>query len=206
MICSPHFIWLHFPKTAGTKIEFLFQRYFSHIEEITQDPVGLQFDPTIAWHDSLIQRSRRDPGFAIGKRTIICSFRKLPAWLMSRYNFEIQRNPQLPVNPQILLEGKFMTGRGAIKHADFVLNKYLPHEILETREVLFIRAEHFKEDFQHVFGRFIDITVIPDKEYEFKVNVSKNFIPEPVIHQLIHSDTVYRNCPEWNEIEHMVYK
>ena len=103
MIYSNNFVWLHFPKCAGTKIENLFRTYYSHDKGIHQDIVETRIDPLATWHDTIESREKRDPGFILGDRTIICSFRRLPAWLESRYSYEVRRSPQLDHRPKLLL-------------------------------------------------------------------------------------------------------
>src|SRR5436190_17091988 len=106
MIYHQKFVWLHFPKCAGSKIEQLFGTYFSNEKSLVQDVIKPESDFTVSWHDAVSDREARDPTFKLGERFVICSFRKLPYWLESRYNFEAQRNPHLPHRPELLPEGK----------------------------------------------------------------------------------------------------
>ena len=53
MIYNKEFIWLHFPKAAGTKVEQIFERYYSSDSSIHQDDIKqLRPDGTAPWHDS----------------------------------------------------------------------------------------------------------------------------------------------------------
>src|SRR5215211_1142207 len=116
MIYADDFVWLHFPKCAGTKIERLFKTYYSSDKRIFQDTVDPKIDPQATWHDSVSDREKRNPHFTLGKRIIICSFRRLPSWLESRYSFEVQRSPELNHRPELLLEGKFLEHGGYQNH------------------------------------------------------------------------------------------
>ena len=137
MIYSDNFLWLHFPKCAGTKIEHLFSKYYSHDRGIYQDIVDPSLHPDASWHDSIADREARDQAFSLGERIVICSFRRLPTWLQSRYSFEHGRSPQLDHRPELLLEGKFLEPNGVVNHADLYAKKYLPEGILYSGKVRF---------------------------------------------------------------------
>jgi hypothetical protein len=206
MIYSKDFVWLHFPKCAGTKIERLFATYFSNEKEITQDLIGPQRKLPVLWHDSIAQREARDPGFVLGDRTVICSIRRLPSWLVSRYNFEYKRSPQLDYRPERLLVGRFLEQHGRENHADSYARKYLPMSILESGEVRFIRTEYFEDDFKSVFGDYIDISRIPDREFSKKENVTENNVPLDIRNKLDKNRKIlYGVCPYWKMVEDVAY-
>ena len=206
MIYSDDFVWLHFPKCAGTKIENLFRTYYSNDKRIFQDTVDPKIDPLATWHDSISDREKRDPNFILGDRIIICSFRRLPTWLESRYSFEFRRSPQLDHSPELLLEGKFLEQGGHSNHADFYPKKYLPEAILRSDKVKFIRTEYFETDFKRVFGEFIDVTIIPDWEFNKRVNVSESAVPDKIRRKLFQNQQeVYENCPYWKTVQRIAY-
>jgi hypothetical protein len=207
MIYSNNFVWLHFPKCAGTKIENLFRTYYSHDKGIHQDIVETRIDPLATWHDTIASREKRNPDFTLADRTIICSFRRLPPWLESRYSDEVRRSPQLDHRPELLLEAKFLEQGGRLNHADFYARKYVPKSILGSDKLKFIRTENFESDFKRIFGEFIDVTVIPDWEFSKRVNVSnKNVVPEKVRNKLFqNSQEVYEKCPYWKAVEDIAY-
>lgn len=206
MIYSDDFVWLHFPKCAGTKIADLFRTYYSRDKRIFQDPIDPIIDPEGSWHDAVIDREQRDPHFVLGARTLICSFRRLPKWLDSRYSFEVQRSPHLRHHPELLLEGKFLEQGGDENHADTYPIKYLPEGILTSNQVRFIRTEHFESDFKRVFGEFLDVTVIPSWEFLKRVNTSKSAVPEKIRKELFQSQIVYERCPYWKAVENIAYR
>lgn len=206
MIYSDDFVWVHFPKCAGTKIENLFRAYYSADKGIIQDIVDPKKDPTATWHDSISQREKRDPNFILGNRIIICSFRRLPAWLESRYSFEVQRSPQLSHRPELLLEGKFLELGGFQNHADFYAKYYVPESMLRSDKIRFIRTEYFESDFKRVFGEFLDITVIPDFEFSKRVNTSESAVPEKFRKQLLQNQPeLFEKCPYWKAVEDIAY-
>ena len=206
MIYSDEFVWLHFPKCAGTKIENLFKTYYSTEKRIFQDKVDPRIDPQATWHDTITVREKRNPDFVLGDRVVVCSFRRLPAWLESRYSFEVKRSPQLNHRPELLLEGKFLEQSGFLNNADYYVKQYLPEGILRSGKIRFIRTEHFEEDFRRVFGEFLDVTVIPDGEFSKRVNVSKSIVPEDIRQQLLQNpQRVYGHCPYWKIVEDFAF-
>ena len=206
MIYNEKFVWLHFPKCAGTKIEHLFAEYFSNQAGLFQDHFTIDKDPSVSWHDSIADRKKRDHSFEPGSRIIVCSFRRLANWLESRYNFEYLRSPKLPHRPEQLLEGRFLESTGYNNHADYYVKKYLPEEVLGTGRVRFLRTEFFESDFKSIFGDYMDISIIPDEKFKKKVNVSKTCLPDDIREQLyVKSRNIYEACPYWQRVEALAY-
>jgi len=206
MIYNNDFIWLHFPKCAGTKIEKLFTRYLAKQKGIHMDTIDIRVNPDVSWHDSIEDRINRDPTFLVGSRAIICPFRKLPKWLESRFNFEVMRNPALSHNPAFLLEGKFLESNGYKNHADYYVRKYLPETILGSEKIRFLRTEFFEADFKEIFSDYLDISSIPDHEYKKTENASKSFLPAKIKQQLSDNITeLYNQCPYWKHVEEIAY-
>jgi hypothetical protein len=205
MIYSENFVWLHFPRCAGTKIEQLFRKYYSHDKRISQDIVDPKLDQFISWHDSIAEREARDRAFSLADRVVICSFRQLPAWLESRYNFEHNRSPHLNHQPEQLLDGKFLEQDGGVSQADWYAKKYLPEAILYLGKVRFIRTEYFEFDFKLVFREFLDVSRIPDWEFSDKVNVSSSALPIDIRKRIFDGQGVYANCPYWKIVEDVAY-
>ncbi len=204
MIYNDKFVWLHFPKCAGSQVERLFSKYFSEDKSIFQDPVGLKLDPTLSWHNSIKQREKNDPKFKLGDRIIICSFRKLPSWLESRYNYEYKRSPHLLHRPELVLQGKFHMSNGEEGYADNLIKKYLPKKILDTGKVRFLRTEFFESDFRTIFGEFLDLSTIPDDEYQQKTNRSSSSLPSH-IKEMLYNNKIYDTSPLWKSVEKIVY-
>ncbi len=206
MIYNEEFVWLHFPKCAGTKVEQLFSRYLCKQGGVTLDSTNINVDPLVTWHDSIAEREDRDPGFKLGDRTVVCSIRRLPSWLISRYDFEFQRSPKLPHVPGKLLEGRFLEATGFENHADYYVKKYLPETLLKSGKVRFLRTEFFESDFKSIFGGFLDISKIPDSEYQRSVNASKSYLPMEIKREIqSSSEKIYDKCPCWRKVEGFVY-
>ena len=207
MIYSDEFVWLHFPKCAGTKIEKLFMRYYSNDERIYQDKLDRKNDTQATWHDSVALREKRDPNFLLKNRVVICSFRMLLPWLESRYSFEVRRSPHLNHRPELLLEGKFLERRGNLNHADDYAKKYIPENFMKSNNIKFIRTECFESDFKETFGRYLDISRIPGWEFKKKVNTSTSAVPAEILKKLYQNQQmVYENCPYWKAVESIAYQ
>ncbi len=206
MIYTDKFVWIHLPKCAGSKTEQLFRTYFTEEDGVFQDIVNPNVDPSISWHDTIAEREARDTEFKLGGRTVICQFRRLPAWLESKFNFEVARNPKIAPSPELLLEGKFPESSGHMNHVDVYVNKWLPPSILNSQNLRFIRTEHFKSDFKSAFGDFIDISRIPELEYDQRVNTSTSALPSEIKHKLVSNKReLYKSCPRWSLVEEMAY-
>jgi hypothetical protein len=207
MIWNQDFVWIHFPKCAGTRTASLFRRYIHDRPDIHQDIEDIALDPRASWHDSLAQRERRDPSFVTGTRQVICPIRRLPGWLESRYNFEVARNPQLDHRPERLLTGRFLHASGSEGHADAVLRRYLPPALLAAGRVVFLRTEFFADDFRRVFAPFVDVERIPQEEFAVRENAAPGRLPPEIRQCLWHdNDALYEHCPRWREVERLAYE
>lgn len=204
MIYNDKFVWLHFPKCAGTKIENIFNTYFSNQVNLHLDPVGVKNDPTIGWHDSISEREAKNKGFKLGGRDVVVSVRRLPSWLVSRFCFELKRSPGLPHNKQNLLEGRFLEANGYENNADYYMHKYIPEQIFASNKVLFLRTEFFEEDFKAIFSNYVDIDIIPNDVYRTHVNSSESCLPVEFVKKINSSD-YSEAAPYWCKVEKMAY-
>lgn len=205
MIYNDEFVWVHFPKCAGVKVEILFSTYLSAEPGLFQDKLDPETDKAFSWHDSVAEREARNPSFTLGDRIVICSIRKLPSWLESRYNYEYERDPKKQHNPELLLEGKFLEQPGYVNHADVYIRKYLPQSLLSTGKVRFLRTEYFGEDFIGLFSNYVNVEAIPRDEYARRANSSANHLPAEILSRLRSSQDVYASCPEWRAVEELAY-
>lgn len=201
MIYNDSFVWLHFPKNAGTKIEQIFDKYFFLDNSIVRDDLSLGDGH---WHDSIEERERRDSGFRLANRDVIVCVRRLPNWLVSRYNYEVARSPHLEHDPLKLLEGNFLEANGFQNHADYYIKKYV--EGVPEKRLRFIRVENFKEDFLNVFGCYLDLSALPHEEISQRANVSKGYLTDDFLSVLDQNvDKIYENCPRWYELDKKIY-
>lgn len=201
MIYNDDFVWLHFPKNAGTKVEKLFARYYADDRSIVQDDLSLKDGH---WHHSIREREKKDAGFSLGERQIIVCTRRLPSWLISRYSFEVDRTPDLPHDPELLFEGRFYERGGYLNHADNYVNRYVNE--VDPARVRFIRVESFRDDFLAVFGDYIDTDRIPKREFDSRVNTSGRVLAKSFETRLLaEGESLYRHCPNWHRFELDVY-
>ncbi len=207
MIYNENFVWLHFPKCAGNTIENLFRMYFGNDSTIFQDAIDQNSGTIPKWHDSIAKREAEDKTFSLGDRIVVCSFRQLPSWLISRYNYEVERNPGLPHRAESLIEGRFYEQSGFENHADYYARWYLPENILEHNDVRWIRTEFFEMDFKAAFADLIDLSRIPSDAYRMRSNVSISRVPQRVRDVLFAGDrSVYAKCPYWSSLEDFAYR
>jgi hypothetical protein len=163
-------------------------------------------DPSVFLHESVADQEGRSFLFQLGERTIICSFRRLPSWLKSRYSFEYQRSPHLPHIPERLLEDRCLETDGTLSHAEYYVHKYLPDDILTSNPVRFLRTEYFETDFKTIFGEFLNIFHISDSKFSRKVNVSQKYLPRIIKKKLYKSpEQIYSHCPSWQKIKALTY-
>lgn len=204
MIYNDKFIWLHFPKCAGTKVENIFEKYFENVIGLHADPVGLKKDPAVEWHDSISDREKKNLNFTLGNRDIILPVRHLSSWLVSRFCYEVKRSPNLKHDKMKLLQAKFLEVDGYENSADFYMKKFLPENLLATNRVRFLRTEFFEKDFKTIFSDYLDISSIPENEYKSGVNVSEKCLPLEFIEELkaVNFQTI---APYWSKIESMAY-
>lgn len=205
MIYSDQFVWLHFPKMAGSAVERIFRAHFRHDRSIVRDRVSplmvrLRLAEPI-WHDSVAERESRRPSFSAAGKTVICGLRRLPDWLYSRHMFEVQRSPALPHRIDRLIEGRFLEHTGAIGFADDYMRKYLPPDLLSSGVVRIIRVDNFRADFRAAFRDFIDVDGIPEQDF-FRVR-NKTRSSDALARETISSNLrrIYDSCPYWAEVE-----
>jgi hypothetical protein len=144
MIVSADFIWLHFPKCAGHAVEHALRRALRGRRDVAFDK-RLPHHP--GWHDSVADRTKREVGFDPGGRAVICGFRRLPYWMLSRVHFEASRPPYLCATREMLCRGEFPQANGQVGRADQHALHYDSSGVDR-----WIRTEHLAEDFERHFG------------------------------------------------------
>lgn len=121
MIVGPNFVWLHFPKCAGSAVEAALRRIFAGRDDIHFDDI----DPNnVIWHQNLAQRRQYDPSFNPSGKLVIACFRRLPEWVLSRVHFEAQRPPHYVASRSMVLRGESYNQNGSIGRADDVLELF----------------------------------------------------------------------------------
>jgi hypothetical protein len=187
MIEGISFIWLHFPKCAGTATEAALRKLYFGLPGYRFDEI----DPAnVIWHETIAQRINRDPSFIPGQRMVVCNFRRLPFWIISRVRFEESRPPHHAATREMMLSGRFFKNTGEINHAD-------NHVRLYGDEVhTWIRTECLSEDFARAFGVRGDLQ-----------RANETIGPPDVRFRLSEADIerLYEACPLWADLERKLY-
>ncbi|MGD9544410.1 MAG: hypothetical protein AB7F41_12075 [Methylocystis sp.] len=198
MIIGERFVWLHFPKCAGTEVEGVLRSHFADNSKLLFDSID---NKSSHWHDSITDRQKRDPSFQLEGREVLCCFRRLPYWLLSRIYFEKARSPDLVVTREMFLKGEFFESSKHKGKADQYAKKYT-----NTPVARWIRTENLVDDFKSVFSQFIDIGNIADTEFVNRNSRRIAYIPD-ISFYFTTTDLrgLYDSNPVWAEIEKNIY-
>lgn len=190
MIIGEKFVWLHFPKCAGSTVHEIFR--LNNFPDIQIDIDNVQIDPSVKWHDNIKQREKRECISLAGK-DVIMNCRRLPEWILSRIFFEEKRSPQFKHNKENFLNGSFYEANGKINTADTYLKKYRWKSIKK-----WIRVEAFESDFIDIFSQYIGGQI-----NHLNVSVNKNIYNKNILEYYNEHDMgqLYCRNPEWKEME-----
>jgi len=140
VIIGPDFIWLHFPKTGGSATEAVLRTL---LPDATFDPI----DPSaVIWHHLIRDRLQYDPTFSPEGKRIICGFRRLPHWLLSRVHFEASWPPHRLVTRAMLVEGRLFEHDGTVTSPDVYARAFTSYPVDD-----WIRAENAADDIATAF-------------------------------------------------------
>jgi hypothetical protein len=196
MIIGNDFVWLHFPKCAGTFTERL-------LHKVVPPGLGVQFDPidpaNVIWHQNYFQRENYLRQSLSGK-DVICNFRRLPSWIISRIKYEQERSGQV-VSKEAYSKGFFFEQNGTENHADNYVREYTKKTVSN-----WLRVEYLHEDFINVFSKYFDLeNKCVSEIFMNKVNASgwdgnicKWFDKEDL-------KILYESCPKWAALELELY-
>jgi hypothetical protein len=196
MIIGTDFVWLHFPKCAGTFTEKLIRSIDDGTNNIEYDPI----DPgNVIWHQNIPERENVT-GKILREKAIISNFRRLPFWVISRIQFEKNRSG-FEVSRDLYRMGCFLERTGSINLADRYLQKYgIP---LVNH---WIRVEYLKEDFSQVFSKFLSYDF---NRYEnfFARKINASGWEGGVKDWFDYEDLValYSSNPNWARLENRLY-
>ncbi|HEY3695422.1 hypothetical protein [Phenylobacterium sp.] len=142
MIVGGKFVWLHFPKCAGHAVE-------QALKSVLRRDRAAAFDAPDreGWHDSPRDRRRREADPQLSDRTVICGFRRLPFWMLSRAHYEASRPPYQCVTRAMFCRGEYFHQNGQVGKADDHALYYGEADVER-----WIRTEHLPEDFERSFG------------------------------------------------------
>lgn len=189
MIEHEKFVYIHFPKTAGSKVG----------EILTSIPGAIR-NPE-HHHYSIEDRKRADPNWEVGDRTVVIGFRRLPSWLLSRYSFEAYRTPDRNQEPQLLETGRFIEENGVQGYADWYAIQWISPDVYKGYNIKFLRQEYLAQDFKAIFSDVIDTSTI---DLGSKINSVKPDI-EGASMIALNQANIYRNCPYWAGLEFIIY-
>lgn len=195
MIRGKDFIWLHFPKCAGSFTENLLRRYFESNQDILFDTIDYS---NVIWHQNC-QKRERAFGIELPDENIVCNIRRLPYWIISRVLFEKNRS-EVSLPRAYLLNGYLLESDGLIAHADNYINTYTQRPVRH-----WIRQEQIKTDFYSAFSNYLDVSLIPVNEFDQFINSLeydheiKNWFS---YYEMKH---LYKSCPKWTQLELLIY-
>lgn len=171
-------------------------KYFSKNPEILFDKI----DPAhMIWHENVPEREKRT-GLNLQDKMVICNFRRLPSWIISRIQFEEKRSSQKTAREHYIT-GRFHEESGFLNCADYYVKKYTASPVRN-----WIRTEFIQEDFEDAFSPFLDLSRINlSGEFQRKSNVTsyernlrKWFNREDL-------ELLYSSCPLWRDLELRLY-
>lgn len=196
MIIGTSFVWLHFPKCAGTTTAFTLLQNFNADSSIAFDATG-KGDPI--WHDTVAERERRSNVSLRGKN-ILANIRRLPAYVVSKIHYTESLNPEINHAQEHFVTGQFMESNGFSNSADNLLKHYEANNVEQ-----WLRTEHLQEDFVSVFSRYLnlegkDLSALSQKinANDYTEDLAKRYSRQEL-------ERLYRNCPLWAELERRVY-
>src|SRR6266568_4446760 len=96
MIVGPRFIWLHFPKCAGSTVANVLHSLAADRSDVHCDKVVATSDLSqVIWHQNVRERRKWDTTFVSDGKEIVANFRRLPDWVLSKIHFAARLVPQL---------------------------------------------------------------------------------------------------------------
>lgn len=194
MIIGPDFVWLHFPKCAGTTLDLALRDLLAGRPGITFDEVDHQSG---YWHHTIAERKRADQSFDPSGKRIISCIRRLPSWLMSLVLFEAERNPRHIPTREMIVRGQCYNG-SEVNQADFFM------DLFSGDVNQWIRIEHLALDVATAFN--LDLIDVSEALERHRTNVATTHIRDIAFWFTDHDlATLYDNNPAWASVETRVY-
>jgi len=192
MIIGKDWIWLHFPKNGGSSAQALLKKNFQNDPEVTFDEINPE---KIIWHENIPKRMNRDPSADLSGKRVVCIFRRLPDWILSRVHFEASRPPHHTATREMIEAGQFFNNNGSKGLADrvFVTFNTPPVDV-------WVRLENMHQGFEEFFSRRLD-------PLEKKRNENRNGYIREIDFWFTKEqlENLYHANPLWAEAEKKVY-
>lgn len=196
MIIGESFIWLHFPKCAGTTTTSVLLQNFDTDPSIAFDITG-RGEPV--WHETVAEREARI-GASLSDKDVVANIRRLPAYVVSKIHYTESLNPDIRHTREHLLTGQFLEADGFENSADNLLQHYDANSINH-----WIRTEHLKEDFISVFSRYLDLAGKDLSALSRQINSNDYNRDLRKWYSRRELAALYSANPEWAELERRVY-
>lgn len=193
MIIGSDFVWLHFPKTAGSSLDAALRELIGGRPGVVFDDLD---DQSGVWHHTVSQRMTADADFDPSGKRVFCGIRRLPAWVMSRVQFEAERSGKVATR-EMIERGEFFEPDGAAWPADVYMQMYAP-DVTD-----WIRTESLADDVAAAFS--IDLAVVKEviathrkRETRYVKDTSFWFTADQI-------ERLYDANPIWAKVEREVY-
>lgn len=196
MIVGPDFVWLHFPKCAGTHVERVLRSTFGAEPSLRFDPI----DPAnVIWHQNVDQREAT--GVDLSGRDILCGFRRLPSWVLSRIHYERSRSSHPFPTRDRYTRGRFYEEDGAEGWAEDYVRKYTSRPVAR-----WIRVEHLREDFVAAFSPYLDVERFALR-WRLRRRANATTYPRDLAAWFTPAELaeLYETCPTWRDLERTLY-
>ena len=197
MIITDKFVWLHFPKCAGTLTESLLRKIIpSHLNAEFDEIVAKEY-PSVRWHNTVDERQNKI-GRILADRDVISNFRRLPNWMLSIVHFNVvRRGPKTP--KELYVNGFYFHETGHKMFAEAMVERYCGSNF-------WLRTECLADDICQVFSRYFSVNEGAVRQYcSQKINASywsgniRDFFNEDDLR------TLYNACPKWSALEMRLY-
>lgn len=195
MIIGSDFIWLHFPKCAGTTVELALRDLLEGRPDIRFDDID---GVTGYWHHTIAERQSIDPSFDPSGKQVLACLRRLPSWIMSMVTFEATRNEHLVATRDMIVHGRCFDG-DYLNRADDYLNLFY------SDVDQWIRTEYLADDLAEALD--LPVSAVAKALLRHKANVTESYIKE-VSFWFTDDDlaTLYASNPLWASVEGKIYR
>lgn len=196
MIVGDRFVWLHFPKCAGTEVSRVLEGLADRNPDLIADDRTL-----VNVHDDIDSRLRLQPDAPLRGKDVIACFRRLPYWMLSRVHFGYFQNPKHVPTRADIVAGRVFESDGHLSQADDYARRY-------TQNARFLlRTENIYDDFCAAFSGYLDFDPVRVRDAFTNRNASPlRYIPD-IRFWFTPSElaALYEAAPYWAMLERHLY-